>query len=534
MKQGWQLVAAVAAIGLTAISASAAESPPKPPTAQLSVLRVALPSVGNESLDPTLGDGPGKQYLPLIFDYLIGETADGASLSKDTGLAENWTVSADRLTYTFRLRQGPTFQQGYGPVTAADVKFSLLRETRPAATGPRSQALRKMIDTIETPNDRTVVVRLHAPALQFLDFLSRTDRIGGMVVSEKYFQKVGEDYFKSHPVGSGPYELVSHSPGASFEFNLRPDQAGLWRVTPGIKKIVLQIVPEEGTRRALLQTGAIDIGQFAPATTAQLKKAGDRFRIFVKPNASSVALHLWNAGEASNPLRNPLVRQAIAVAIDKDAIAKTIYSGTATPADQYPLDPTEISYKKKPVYPYDPALAKKLLAQAGYPNGLSLTFWNHPQLPAIGADPHFINAAIAGFLAPVGITAQFRSMDYGAFRQMVVSHTVPGGVSVAGAAQGRVKWIFDDLYATSAGAMSTTADPKLDDLVAAAGKQTTEEGYVAAMQPVNDYIYNNFVFVPLVYNQETYVGRPDVVCSWVPRGAYDTDLDAVIPCAAAR
>src|SRR3989454_6167411 len=165
-------------------------------------------------------------------------------------LAESWTESSDGLVYEFRLRRGLKFHNG-DPVTAEDVKFSFERYK-----GAGLKELQTRVKQVDVVDPLTVRFRLNAPWPDFMTFYGTTATGAGIVVPKTYMTHVGDDGFRKHPIGAGPYKFVSHTPGVEVVLEA---YAGYWRRVPNVKRLVMKSVPDGSTRLAMLKTGEADI-----------------------------------------------------------------------------------------------------------------------------------------------------------------------------------------------------------------------------------------------------------------------------------
>ena len=166
-----------------------------------------------------------------------------------SALAESWTESPDGLTYEFTLRPGLKFHNG-DPCTTADVEFSFKRYK-----GAGAKELQAKVKTIEMVDARTVRFHLHAPWPDFMAYYGSTATGAGLVVPKKYLEHIGDDGFKKHPIGLGPYKFVSHTPGIELVLEA---YEGYWRKVPNLKRITIKGVPEGTTRLAMLKRGEAD------------------------------------------------------------------------------------------------------------------------------------------------------------------------------------------------------------------------------------------------------------------------------------
>ncbi len=158
-------------------------------------------------------------------------------------------ASEDGTTYDFMIREGVKFHNG-APVTAEDVKFSFERYR-----GANHDLMHKKVAAIEVPDARHVRFKLKEPWPDFLTFYSSASG-AGWIVPKKYVEEVGDDGFKKHPIGAGPYKFVSFTPGVELVLEAFD---GYWRKTPAVKRLVMKVIPDESTRLAALKGGEVDI-----------------------------------------------------------------------------------------------------------------------------------------------------------------------------------------------------------------------------------------------------------------------------------
>src|SRR3989442_9762085 len=164
-------------------------------------------------------------------------------------LAESWSESPDGLTYEFTLRPGLQFHNG-DPCTAEDVIFSFTRYK-----GVGAAEFKAKVKNVEVVDARTVRFHLHQPWPDFMTFYGTTATAAGIVMPKKYLEQVGEDGFKKHPVGLGPYKFVSYTPGGELVLEAYD---GYWRKVPNITQLIIKGVPEDTTRLAMLKRGEAD------------------------------------------------------------------------------------------------------------------------------------------------------------------------------------------------------------------------------------------------------------------------------------
>jgi peptide/nickel transport system substrate-binding protein len=189
---------------------------------------------------------------PFVFLYALHDALVEPLPGDDQApsLAESWTESPDGLVYEFTLRQGLTFHNG-DPFSAEDVRFSFLRYK-----GTSAKLLHERVKAVEVIDAHRLRFVLHEPWPDFLTFYATLATGAAWVVPKKYLEQVGDDGFKRHPVGLGPYRFVRSDPGV--ELVLEADER-YWRKVSSIKRIIFKGIPESPTRLAMLKTGEADI-----------------------------------------------------------------------------------------------------------------------------------------------------------------------------------------------------------------------------------------------------------------------------------
>jgi peptide/nickel transport system substrate-binding protein len=314
------------------------------------------------------------------------------------GLAESWSASPDGLVYEFVLRKGVKFHNG-DPVTAEDVKFSFERY-RGAAYRP----LKESVAAMEIPDPGRVRIRLKRPWPDFMTYyLSATG--AAWIVPKKYVEKVGDEGFKKAPVGAGPYRFVSFTPGVELVLEAF-DQ--YWRKAPGVKRLVLKAIPDEATRLAALKRGEVDVAYaIRGALAEELRRTP---RLTLKPNVGQATFWVYFADQwdPKSPWHDRRVRLAASLAIDRPAInqAETLGFSKIT----WSIVPSSFEfYWQPPGSPYDPARARQLLTEAGYPNGLDAGDYS------CDAAISNIGEAVVNYLNAVGIRVRLRPVERAAF-----------------------------------------------------------------------------------------------------------------------
>jgi peptide/nickel transport system substrate-binding protein len=237
-------------------------------------------------------------------------------------LAQSWTESPDGLVYEFKLRQGLRFHNG-DPCTAEDVKFSFERYRGTGATELHDKVMRvEIVDPL--------TVRFHLKALwpDFMTFYGTTATAAGIVVPKKYVEQVGEDGFKKHPIGLGPYKFVSHTPGVEL---ILEAYEGYWRKVPHVKRLIMRGVPEDTTRLAMLKKEEADIVIALDGTVAEEVKRDPRLQL-VSPRPPGIFwLEFADQWDPKSVWADKRVRQAVNYALDRQAINEAACLGYCPP-----------------------------------------------------------------------------------------------------------------------------------------------------------------------------------------------------------
>jgi peptide/nickel transport system substrate-binding protein len=403
-------------------------------------------SIAPTYLDPaeTTGIATPFTFLYALHDALI-KPLPGNDMAPC--LAESWTESPDGLVYEFKLRQGLTFHNG-DPFTAEDVKYSFLRYK-----GTSAKMLHERVKAVEVIDPQRVRFVLHAPWPDFLTFYATPATGAAWIVPKKYIEQVGDDGFKRQPVGLGPYRFVRSDPGVELvlEANER-----YWRKIPAIKRIIFKGVPERPTRLAMLKTGEADIAYLMIGDEAQAVKADPKLRL-----ASVIPPAVWylefpEQWDPKSPWHDRRVRLAAGLAIDKQAINEVERLGFGRPTGSIIPRQFEFALPLEP-FPYDPARARQLLAEAGYPNGFDAGDLNP-------APPFYTMAeAIGNFLGAIGIRTKMRTMERAAFMSAWGEKKFKGLLMVASGASGNAATRIET-FVFSKGTYAYGGYPDMDDL----------------------------------------------------------------------
>jgi peptide/nickel transport system substrate-binding protein len=323
-------------------------------------------------------------------------------------LAESWTVSADQRTYEFKLREGLKFHNG-DPFTAEDVKFSFAR-----AKGARQ--LQDKVREVTVVDRYRVRFQLGEPWPDFMTYYGTLATSAGWIAPKKYMEQVGVDGFKKNPVGLGPYKFVSHTPGVELVMEAFE---GYWRKAPAVKRLVYKSVPEATTRLAMLKRGEVDIAYLLDAPMAEDVKRDSTLKLAFSGAIGTFYLDFLEQWDPKSPWADRRVRLAASHAIDRKGINEAENLGASRLNGNIIPRTFEFAIPIEP-HAYDPAKAKQLLAEAGYPNGFDAGDV-HPWPPY-----STVGESVAANLAAVGIKARVRTMERAAFYSALATKKLKG------------------------------------------------------------------------------------------------------------
>jgi peptide/nickel transport system substrate-binding protein len=392
-------------------------------------------------------------------------------------LAESWTVSPDQKTYEFKLREGLKFHNG-DPFTAEDVKFSFYR-----AKGKLIHA--KVKDVVAVSPSRVRFV-LAEPWPDFMSFYGSIVSAAGWIVPKKYVEQVGDDGFKKHPIGLGPYKFVSHTPGIELVMEAFE---GYWRKVPSVKRLVFKSVPESTTRLAMLKRGEVDVAYLLDVPQAQEVKKDPNLKLAFSGGIGIFFLDFLDQWDPKSPWHDRRVRLAANYAIDRQALSDAETLGASIPMGNF-IPPTfEFALKIAP-YPYDPARAKKLLAEAGFPNGFDAGEFH--QLP-----PYFsLGEAIINYFGAIGVRMKMRPMERAAYYKALETKKLKGVCVCSSALYGNAASRMSEVVPTDA-TYAYGGYPDIDDLYVQQGRETDKKKREAILHKIQQVLHERVRFGPI-------------------------------------
>ena len=431
-------------------------------------------------LDPAETEGIITPFMVLyaLHDALVKPMPAGPNTAS---LAESWTQSKDGLTYEFVLRKGIKFHNG-DPVTAEDVKFSFDRYR-----GAGAKTLKEKVKEIQIVDQTRLRFHLKEAWPDFMTFYGTSATGAGWIVPKAYVEKVGDDGFKRHPIGAGPYKFVSFNPGVELVMEAFE---GYWRKVPNVKRLVYRSMPEETTRAAALKKGEVDIAYLLSGPVADDIRRTAGFKLVAPAQSTGTFwLDLPDQWDPKSPWHDKRVRQAASHAIDRQALNQAETLGFSKPTGSLIPRALEFSRFFEPD-PFDPQKAKKLLAEAGYPSGFDAgEFYPWP--------PYFsMGEALASNLQAVGIRTKIRTMERAAmttaWREKKLKNVIVGITGAGGNAATRL-----EAYVSKGGIYTAGTIPEVEDLFQRQARELDVKKREALLHQIQGILHERVTHIPI-------------------------------------
>lgn len=457
-------------------------------------LVVGVVTDADHAPDPVMdGSLAGLNYFYNVFDQL---TRLGTGGDVESDLATSWKASDDFKTWTYTLRPGVKFTNGE-PVTAQDVAFTY--DTILKDKNSDNFSYMEQLASVDAPDARTVVFHLNA---SFSPWPSITTLIS--IVPQQVYTRLGSAGFAKAPVGSGPFKFVSYIPGVSYVIERNP---GYWGKPAKLDKVKFQIVADGDARLNGVESGSLDLALIAPNQVESLAASGAAK--LASRESNGVTFLGMNA--KAGPLTDPRVRLAISKAVDLNAIAKTVLSGRAVPDSQLVAADVAGYAKDMPNVAYDPAGARKLLAEAGY-HGQAIPF----QYATDGRIPlsSQVAQAIEGYLSAAGINVKMMGTDQATLTQIIYGNESVRGLYLNTWAPSTMDGDMPVTNMFDGGANDYAKNPRLAPLVT---RQRTVSGdaRTAVFRQIFAANEQSAQIVGLYTPETDYAVNPDL--NWIPR-----------------
>ncbi|MBM7539926.1 ABC transporter substrate-binding protein [Amphibacillus cookii] len=456
------------------------------------------------SLDPHgSNDTPSSNVAYNIYEALV---VQDENMELQPGLATEWTM-VDDLTWEFTLREGVTFHDG-SEFNADVVKANIDRVLDDAIASPRS-FLYDMITDVVVVDDYTVQFETE---YSFAPLPAHLAHNGGGMISGELIEadyeaiEDGEEpgsVISNGPIGTGPFVFESWTSGSEIVLHRNDDY---WGENAHLDSITFKVVPEDSTRIAELETDAAHISDpLSPSDVARVE-GSDGMHVNRQP---SVSLSYIGFNAEKEPFDDPLVRQAISMAIDKDAIIDGIFDGAGIPAIG-PIAPDVFGYDDSiSGLEYDVEEAKALLAEAGYEDGFSTTLWTNDQRERVDMATY-----VQAELENIGIDVDIEIMEWGAYLENTAAGEhdmfVLGWTTVTGDADYGMYPMFHSDNFGEPGNRTFLANDELDDILIEARQNPDEDERLALYREAQEILVDE---APMLYihHQEFLLGVRDEV-----------------------
>lgn len=427
-------------------------------------------------LDPATCIHTVTGHLPLYFlhDALIKAMPEGTFTPS---LAESYTISPDSKVYEFKLRKNVKFHNG-DTMTAEDVIFSFWRYK-----AAQAKTIHDKTEKVEAVNPYLVRIQFKEPFPDFLEYLVPGVTTIGWIVPKKYVEKVGDAGFKKHPIGAGPYKFVEFVAGQRLVGEAFEQY---WRKTPQVKRIEFHIISEPATRLAMVKRGEMDVATLMQGVFYEDVKKDPKLRLLAPLSPTRWLVYITSQWDPKSPWADPRVRKAASLAIDRKTLAD-IHMPGCDPIGDLALD-GDATALHSPADSYDPAAARKLLAEAGYPKGLQGgKFYPYEG----GYWPY--GEQIANYWKAVGINMDTTLLDRPAWMAMREGGKMKGGLFIdlasAPTISGRLSYLF--------GTTSYGNDPDIKALWDRFQKESSAKVRKEILADVQKKIQERTMFIPL-------------------------------------
>ena len=430
-------------------------------------------------LDPGETEGVITPFMVLyaLHDALVKPMP--GSLTTPS-LAESWTMSNDGLTYEFVIRKGARFHNG-DLVTSEDVKFTFERYR-----GSSAALFKEKVREVQAISPDRVRFQLKEPWPDFMAFYGTSASGAGWVVPKKYVEQVGDEGFKKAPIGAGPFRFVSYTPGIEL---VAEAFDGYWRKTPNVRRLVFKVLPEESTRAAALKKGDVDIIYQISGPVAEEIRRAPNLRVIAPRTFGIFWVDFPDQWDPKSPWHDQRVRQAASVAIDRQALNQAETLGFSHLTGSIIPRGLEFALPFEPAA-YDPARARRLLSEAGYPSGFDAgDFYPYPPYISMGE-------AIAAYLQAVGIRTRIRTMERAAFLTAFRERKLHGVVVAISGTAGNAATRLQP-YVTRGGIYAYGVIPEVDDLFQRQARELDRTKREALLHQIQRILHDRVIHAPL-------------------------------------
>ena len=450
------------------------------------VLRVGM-QTDPVGLDPHITNATStRNMLENVYDTLV---MFDSSLQIVPGLAESWTASDDGLTWTFTLREGVTFHDGT-PLSSSDVEFSIERISDPAIASPRADDF-AVVASIETPDDRTVVMNLTEP---FSPLLSKLAASLNVIVSEAAVEQYGD--LQENVIGTGPFRFVEYLPQTRMVLERNEDFWGTdaaGNALPYLDGIEFIFYPDPTARSTAIQTGNADFIEYVPAADVEILRADPNVEVVggLSANFRSIYLNVERA-----PFDDVNVRRAMSYAIDEQAVVDLALFGTGgVPATGTTIPASNFyGVGDSPYVGQDLEAAREALAASDYPDGFAFDLYVTSTYDFLRTPAEVIQAN----LAEIGITANIVAEDWSIYLPKALEGDFEATLLGESGQSDPDDFLFNVFYTDNGGNLGNFSNAELDALLER-GRQASDQDerraiYAEAQEIILDQAPHVFLF----------------------------------------
>jgi peptide/nickel transport system substrate-binding protein len=503
----------VCALGLM-VAMAWAQTPTPSTKTKLERLRVAVAPLGWDTNFTWLQSRSGMLDKRPALEYLVGiDRHTGAYIPE---LAEKWEMSPNGKDWTITLRKGVQFHDNWGPFTAKDVRHAVFLITQPESV---------QTEGIEIVDDSTIIFHLKQAAPEFVENISANADL--VMESKARWDAGGKELYGQKVVGTGPFEFVERKVG-SYVLYKRVENH--WRKTPEVKELEFRWVPEGVTRLATLLAEEVHISDVDRALQADAVAKGMK----ISPSTLHAMEHYWSFGglyfatpeklDTKVPFTDKRVRQAMNMAINRQAIAKSLLGGKVEPvriAGYHPkLDAIlwpgiwnpDWDKRFEELYGYDPVKAKALLKEAGYPQGFEFTVYLYtlPGLP----EQVDIGQAIALDWQAIELKPKLVEIDFPRVREQYRTKTIHGA-AFPGRNALRALDFIRIFNKSKDGVVNSFEHPFIDERLEALGKIVDPGERARLLREIGDYKFTEFAEMPMFWLFAEAAVNPKYVTEYV-------------------
>ena len=433
-------------------------------------------------------------------------------------LVEEWSLAPDNLVWTFKLREGIPFQKGYGEMTAEDVIWSMQRRgADDSITAVVEQIKKQWLNpdgSVKALDEHTIQVHTGVPASDM--FTTTNHPTAGLVISKKQIDELGEAETQGNCVGTGPWELVDARPSEFWKYRAVEDH---WRKTPEFAEMVFHGIPEESTRVANFLTGKLDTFEMAADSRPAVEKMpgvkwlpiknsgettlalGGMFHVPEKPRIGFHPEWPWvsSNGDVNSPEWEVArkVREAMAIAIDRQTIVDTLLKGRGSPAAIFLWMGHEDKLDRK--WEYNPERARQLLKEAGYEDGFSITV--NSNVRGVPAETEACEA-MATMWEDIGIRAKITKLSVGSVTLPLMQERNYEALCHGTGSALEPIFIAPIIWHSEGGISLGPEHPILDELIDSARKIIDPVKRWEAQTKMGEFMFDNALIIGL-YNADS-------------------------------